>query len=611
MEGTTSDLYTPLEYKSYDIAGGCDGCCCIKQKLNMGDQQLVWKVRTPCTTTTKRRPYAELGEVAILETPCGSKITSEMIGLPDENGNAPGWTPGNCCAMCSNQAYVREIFDDIENRKALRGHAAQSAKLDGLLSQVAGLRTNLQTLANSTEAYTEAVPLDDLNEWVQMAPLPNTSFDVRNCCEIYHPLPALMGLYSKLDLEGEGIVFKTGTCCNGIERKREYANMGFVKRSKQCVCCRQVSWEAQTIMPGCCCANKKITSEIQQALRERMIRRGTIGQFRKQTVLVPQLEEALRALDAVVGASGSDRVRAPSGVDVQVMDRQYSTFEDKEFDMTNTIESVLGCCLTCGVQGFATETMKLDADMLTYVEKDNLDTSTLEMSYAQLDSIDVEKSCCCYYTINNESPGFGCDRGKVEEVSAELQKRTFERGNVAQLSQLEHLLAVANAIEQHATVLAKEASISATSVAAPHKEVVEEFELKEYDFSDPCESLGNCCASNGLTGPKTTRTLKLHPEMMELTVENWMTKKTSRMPYASLDGVDIDSTCGGMCVEADDIGSGCMGFGTEEVKQIVEELKPRIEKRGNIAQLKLQDNIIAQVRQVAATVEQLKASKGL
>ena len=44
---------------------------------------------------------------------------------------------------------------------------------------------------------------------------------------------------------------------------------------------------------------------------------------------------------------------------------------------------------------------------------------------------------------------------------------------------------------------------------------------------------------------------------------------------------------GGRCDECDDVGSACCGFGAKEVREITRELEQRIEKRGNIAQLKV------------------------
>ena len=241
----------------------------------------------------------------------------------------------------------------------------------------------------------------------------------------------LCGIHQKLKLMPEEVIVENGSCLGSIQRKREYALLGFVKRSKSCICCRQVSWEAMFAMPGCCCCNKKITLEIVEALRERMLTRGTVGQMRKQAAAIPQLEESLRALDALVKSRGGapaaqtieDRevpVRVTGNksymhclefltcrlLDFSRRSRhfllctcQVNMWDAKEYDMTNQFESLLTCCVTFGLAGFGRDKLKLSQDTIVYEEKDNFDTSTMEMDYAQLDSVDVTRSCCCFYTV--------------------------------------------------------------------------------------------------------------------------------------------------------------------------------------------------------------------
>lgn len=122
------EVYVPLPMKQFDITPGCGAICCINEKLILGDQQLVWKKRVPCGVQSKRRPWAELGEVIKIETPCGSTILApDMMGFEagGENKGQAGWHPG-CCA---NQSYVNHIVAALEERKTQRGHAAQSVSV--------------------------------------------------------------------------------------------------------------------------------------------------------------------------------------------------------------------------------------------------------------------------------------------------------------------------------------------------------------------------------------------------------------------------------------------------------------------------------------------------
>jgi hypothetical protein len=82
-----------------------------------------------------------------------------------------------------------------------------------------------------------------------------------------------------------------------------------------------------------------------------------------------------------------------------IEDRVVKSWGVKEYDMTNNCESMLACCVTCGLAGFGREKLTLSEDMILYEEKDNFDKSTMEMDYAQLDSVDVTRSLCCVYTV--------------------------------------------------------------------------------------------------------------------------------------------------------------------------------------------------------------------
>ena len=99
----------------------------------------------------------------------------------------------------------------------------------------------------------------------------------------------------------------------------------------------------------------------------------------------------------------------------------------------------------------------------------------MEVPYAQLDGVDVLRTCCVCYSVNEQSPGWGCDKGTVDEVAEELQKRSFERGNVAQLAQLEHMLALSQALEAQSASLLPTRPPSSTP---PHVDVVEAFQLE-------------------------------------------------------------------------------------------------------------------------------------
>ena len=73
----------------------------------------------------------------------------------------------------------------------------------------------------------------------------------------------------------------------------------------------------------------------------------------------------------------------------------------------------------------------------------------------------------------------------------------------------------------------------------PHQNVVESFEQKHYDFSDPCESLVLCWSTCGLSGPCTRRSVDLTHEELEVTMSNWCMQTTKRVPYAGTQAANV------------------------------------------------------------------------
>ena len=80
-------------------------------------------------------------------------------------------------------------------------------------------------------------------------------------------------------------------------------------------------------------------------------------------------------------------------------------------------------------------------------------------------------------------------------------------------------------------------------------------------------------------------------------VSNWCYTNNVRTPYSQMDGVDVDENCG-CCYELDGVGGACAGCGDAELNEIAAELEARIEKRGDIAQIKLQENTLHTVGHV-------------
>ena len=70
--------------------------------------------------------------------------------------------------------------------------------------------------------------------------------------------------------------------------------------------------------------------------------------------------------------------------------------------------------------------------------------ATIREPYAQMGSVEVYEFCCCCYGLDTDSytisPGYGCDRDAIAEISEQLRLRKLYRGNIAQLRHQENLL---------------------------------------------------------------------------------------------------------------------------------------------------------------------------
>ena len=121
---------------------------------------------------------------------------------------------------------------------------------------------------------------------------------------------------------------------------------------------------------------------------------------------------------------------------------------------------------------------------------------------------------------------------------------------------------------------------------APHAAPSTDMPVKEYNVRN--ETL-NCCSlvsTCGLAGCMT-HTLTLEPEQAVIRFSNTCTSSTERKPYAQLGSVDEYICC---CIHSiNGMIPGCCGT-PSTVKEIAEELQARKVGRGNIAQLRNQEN---------------------
>merc|ERR1712196_742462 len=95
-----------------------------------------------------------------------------------------------------------------------------------------------------------------------------------------------------------------------------------------------------------------------------------------------------------------------------------------------------------------------------------------------------------------------------------------------------------------------------------------------------------------------------------LVTKDCCNRTTTRTPYGNMGSVDTESICF-CCSNLPDIGSPGCGCSNALVAEIAEELQQRKEKRGNIAQMKQQENIIIEILNLDAKTEVMMRQKKL
>jgi len=233
----------------------------------------------------------------------------------------------------------------------------------------------------------------------------------------------------------------------------------------------------------------------------------------------------------------------------------------------------------------------------------------MKMPYAEMDSVDIQKSCCCCWSVNETSPGCGCNKALVHEIAADLQERKLKRGNIAHLKQLRNMQGTAVGLDLLAEdILKREAIMYPPSTeemnrvfdnkppkvltsqgGQVHVEPDQEFENKSYDVTNYPESICNLLCAGW-----RTRKIDLTPDEMLIVTQDCCSLIQSRTPYGNVDAVETETACC-CCAQLPDIATPGCGCNRELVNEIAAELQERKTKRGNIAQIKQQENIIVEV----------------
>ena len=574
-------------------------------------------VRDAPLPTSERQPYAQLGNVMMVEQCCGCvAVGSELAKVDQENGGG-GISPGCGC----DQEACRMIENELQQRKLLRGNVAQVNKLEHLGNKIGEVAYGVDALLDKYKIpYEQEESINSgLQNFYGTKTFDNLACCIESCCCVTH----------QVVLDKEEAVHYYSDCCTSVVTKREYAHLGYVGREKNCLCCRTVGSEIGHFTPGCGC-NRSLVNEVVEELQARKIARGNVGQIREQERLLHKLRRInskMEALEVNMGVAyppdvqTMERIFAGAATGVPAvpprakgaLDGKEQTVGVKTFETTNSCENCLTCCCL--------ETkIELLEDEYHEHEKDCCDDSIMKVPYAQMGSVDYDKCCCCY-SVNGMSPGCFCNGARVEEIAGELQERKVKRGNILQLQQLEAFQTTAQeldlrshlVLDKHSVVYpptdpAVISQVYGTPVyrilgqpfGLMHPEASRTFEAK--DYGDVTNFWECCCCFLCCLG-KVKKSLEMSEEEVHVVQEGTCYRSTVRRPYPQLGDVEVSNCM--CCVMVDDVGSPGCGCNHDLVGRIASDLQERKVLRGNIAQLKTSENIMKEILKINAKLRYL------
>lgn len=634
------EAYQPLPDMKFDVSDPCEQitaflfCPCMGitvKTLDLTDQEVTFRIKNLCGVQKQKRPYAQLGSVDKHTLACGCHTLASDFAPVNEKGE--GGLKIGFCGM--DEQAVDTIVRELQMRKGKRGGIAQIRKLDYVISKMARIGTQVPVLLDSMGIQFPKKPAPDSTK----VTLQRKVIDVSGYLEMICACTT-----KELTLEPEEAQLNINACfgVNQINSKREYGELGFVEKKKDCICCFKVRSDISPIpgqsdfQPGCPCANRSQVNMLVRELRDRMAARGQVGQIKKQEKIlgmVADVEENLKLLmshQSIAYPPGQEEMKQQFGADAPNLGEPrppIETVQPKDHDVTGKIDACLTCCCTCGIAGCTTEKMELKEDDMYIKTKNRLDDSDVKIPYAEMDSVDMTRSCCCCYTVNEQTPGYGCDKTKVQQITADLQERKEKRGNIAHLKQLRSMQTAAVAMDVMANkFLAKEGlqypptpetmqmvfpgkkPRALTHEQKPHIEPHKEFDMRSYKVTNYPASIIACLCCP-LCGWNSS-TLELGPDEMLLVQENWCNRAASRTPYGNLGAVETETMCC-CCSQLPEIATPGCGCNAALVNEIAAELQERKVKRGNIAQMKQQENIIIEVLNTEAKLDMIMHKRGL
>lgn len=645
--------------KQYDVANFAEAygaICCVgitSRTLELESEEVVLRTQNCCCTSAQRRPYAQLNVVEKREVCWGTCIGLNSDLAPMNEKGEGGIRPGCGCET----EKVRQIVDDLNTRKDGRGKIAQMRQQRFMLEKVSKIAVQLPVLlkhygvdyppdgSTLTRIYGNSPPpqFKPLSEVAEIEQLPEfglQEYDVSNYVE------KLCCTNKLLSLSPDEASLTTTQSLTGstVQTKVPYANIDSVDAMNTCGCCALLNAGeltqppgttegGQPISPGCGCSSA-IVEEIRADLQRRIDIRGNLGQIKQLEKMMSKYSHFVAELPLMLDKLGADTSYPPSQ---QTMTQIYGnggppvlatevphesasqSFDTKTYNVRNEIINLMCLLCTCGP---TKSEIVLEPEQMVFTETTNCSKNVVRKPYAQLGVVDEAIICCCCTSVNGICPGYCCSHDLVREIAHELQARKVGRGNIAQLRNQENTMIKAIETDIRTDVLlhnqkldfppSQETMVSIYGPSPPtlpaanatlgkciHYEPSQLLETKHYDITNTCARL-LCC--------NLTVSLELNDEEAIFRQQSCCAASTGREPYAQLGSVEPASLFCGLCGNIQtDRNVVCPGCGCDHalLKELADELQHRKVTRGNIAQIKQQENLMMELIKLSVKVDLL------
>jgi len=655
--------------KTYDVTNcaeaygtSCLGIC-TRKTLELQSEEIVLKTHNCCVNSVQRRPYAQLNLLEHRSICFGlcNAINSDLAPIiEDAEGKSQGGgiVPGCGC----DAAYVEEIVREMNIRKEGRGKVAQMRQQRYMLERITELSIKLPMLLKTlgveyppsdatlrrifADSPPEMRPLIDVVTMEQLRTFGTTNYDVTSCAQTCACTSRLL----ELGPDEASLTTRQSITGSVMMAKTPYANIESVDAISACCCLSLLTAGELTkppgkpideaIQPGCGC-NAALIEQIRADLQARVEVRGNQGQIKQLEKMMSKFHDLAAELPLILDKIGADTSYPPkqetmssvygstppdlSNLAVAPHAAPSTNMPVKEYNVRNETVNCLSFVNSCGLAGCITHTLTLEPEQAVIRFSNTCSSSVERKPYAQLGSVD-EYICCCLHSVNGMAPGCCGNRSTVKEIAEELQARKVGRGNIAQLRNQENTMIKAMETDVRTDILLHKKGIeyppsqqtlqaiygSSVPTLPPsgrdgqtlHANASEQMDTKHYSIVS-CIDQVCCCMSHKL---------ELNDEEAIFRQSNCCMQMISREPYAQLGSVEPVSGCMGLCTSVHtDKNHICPGCGCSHtlVNEVATELQHRKVKRGNIAQIRMQENLIIEVIKLGIKYDLILNKEGI